>query len=105
MDSAHDENYHLSEDLAEQAIAWMKRHQAFAPDRPFFMYWAPGAAHGPGAQYLMRPIRTWEEFEKNVEFFVTTADAYHCHFLLFPEFFTAQLFTLMPAEWNTRRAI
>ena len=23
------------------------RHQAFAPDKPFFMYWAPGAAHGP----------------------------------------------------------
>lgn len=57
------------------------------------------------AQYLMRPIRTWQEFEKNVEFFVTTADAYHCHFLLLPEFFTAQLFTLMPADWDTRTAV
>jgi predicted amidohydrolase len=57
------------------------------------------------AQYLMRPIRTWEEFEKNVEFFVNTADVYHCHFLLFPEFFTAQLFSLMPADLDTRSAI
>jgi predicted amidohydrolase/ribosomal protein S18 acetylase RimI-like enzyme len=57
------------------------------------------------AQYLLRPIRAWEEFEKNVEFFVTTADAYHCHFLLFPELFTAQLFSLMPADWDTRTAI
>ena len=26
---------------------WIKRHQAFSPDKPFLMYWAPGAAHGP----------------------------------------------------------
>ena len=25
----------------------MKRHRSFAPDKPFFMYWAPGAGHGP----------------------------------------------------------
>jgi arylsulfatase A-like enzyme len=25
----------------------MRRHRAYAPDKPFFMYWAPGAAHGP----------------------------------------------------------
>ncbi|MEK4032261.1 hypothetical protein WOC76_21845 [Methylocystis sp. IM3] len=25
----------------------MKRHRAFAPDKPFFIYWVPGAAHGP----------------------------------------------------------
>ena len=43
----HDERYHLSEDLAERAVTWMKQHRAYAPDKPFFMYWAPGAAHGP----------------------------------------------------------
>ena len=47
IEPPHDETYHLSEDLAEKAIAWMRRHRAFAPDKPFFMYWAPGAAHGP----------------------------------------------------------
>ena len=32
---------------AAGAIQWLRRRQAFAPDRPFMMYWAPGAAHGP----------------------------------------------------------
>lgn len=41
------EGYHLSEDLADNAISWLRQHRAYAPDRPFFMYWAPGAAHGP----------------------------------------------------------
>lgn len=41
------ERYHLTEDLVDKGLAWLKRHQAFAPDKPFFMYWAPGAAHGP----------------------------------------------------------
>lgn len=42
-----EEGYHLSEDLADDAIAWLRRHQAFEPDKPFFMYWASGAIHGP----------------------------------------------------------
>lgn len=47
VEPPHDESYHLSEDLADKAITWLQRHEAFAPDAPFFMYWAPGAAHGP----------------------------------------------------------
>ncbi len=47
VEPPHDEKYHLSEDLAEKAIVWMRKHRAFSPDKPFFMYWAPGAAHGP----------------------------------------------------------
>ncbi len=39
--------YHLTEDIADDAIAWLRDHKAFAPDKPFFMYWAPGASHGP----------------------------------------------------------
>ena len=42
-----EEGYHLSEDLADDAIAWLHRHQAFEPDKPFFMYWASGCLHGP----------------------------------------------------------
>ncbi|WP_243059403.1 arylsulfatase [Nocardioides sp. SR21] len=42
-----EEGYHLSEDLADDAIAWLRRHQAFEQDKPFFMYWASGAIHGP----------------------------------------------------------
>lgn len=47
VEPPHDEKYHLSEDLADRAISWLRRHRAYAPDKPFLMYWAPGAAHGP----------------------------------------------------------
>ncbi|WP_285114233.1 arylsulfatase [Leifsonia sp. fls2-241-R2A-40a] len=42
-----EEGYHLSEDIAEDAISWLRDHNALAPDQPFFMYWATGAIHGP----------------------------------------------------------
>lgn len=57
------------------------------------------------AQYLMRPIDTWDDFSRNVEFFCDTANEYHCHFLLFPEYFTAQLFSLMPRDLDSRAAM
>lgn len=41
------EKYHLTEDLVDQALVWLDDRQAFAPDKPFLMYWAPGAVHGP----------------------------------------------------------
>ncbi len=47
IEPPHNERYHLSEDLADRAINWMKRHEAYSPDKPFFLYWAPGAGHGP----------------------------------------------------------
>lgn len=57
------------------------------------------------AQYFMRPISHWEEFEQTVDFFVDTAHTYHCHFLLLPELFTVQLFNLMPHDWDPRQAL
>ena len=42
-----EEGYHLSEDLADDAIHWLNNHKALAPDKPFYMYWASGAIHGP----------------------------------------------------------
>ena len=39
--------YHLTEDIAEDAIKWLREQKAYAPDKPFFMYSAPGASHGP----------------------------------------------------------
>ena len=39
--------YHLSEDLADDAVVWLRNHKALAPDKPFLMYWASGASHGP----------------------------------------------------------
>ncbi len=42
-----EEGYHLTEDLADRAIAWVRQQKALMPDRPFFMYFAPGATHAP----------------------------------------------------------
>lgn len=42
-----EQGYHLSEDLADDAIGWLRRHKAFNADKPFFMYWASGCLHGP----------------------------------------------------------
>ncbi|WP_173922717.1 arylsulfatase [Agromyces sp. Marseille-P2726] len=42
-----EEGYHLSEDIADDAMGWLRNHKALKPDQPFFMYWATGALHGP----------------------------------------------------------
>jgi arylsulfatase A-like enzyme len=42
-----EEGYHLSEDLADDAVDWLRKHKAMQPDKPFFMYWATGCLHGP----------------------------------------------------------
>ena len=42
-----EDGYHLTEDLADQAIGWVRSQKALAPDKPFFMYFAPGATHAP----------------------------------------------------------
>lgn len=39
--------YHLTEDLADNAIEWISNQRAIAPEKPFFIYWATGAVHGP----------------------------------------------------------
>ncbi|WP_293102257.1 arylsulfatase [Moorena sp. SIO3I6] len=41
------EDYNLTHDLADKAIAWMNNQHSIAPDRPFFLYFAPGATHSP----------------------------------------------------------
>jgi arylsulfatase A-like enzyme len=43
----HSPDYHLSEDLAEQAISWLQTQNSLAPDKPFFLYLAMGACHTP----------------------------------------------------------
>lgn len=41
------EDYHLTEDLTDKAIEWIRLQKTSAPDKPFFTYFAPGAAHCP----------------------------------------------------------
>ncbi|MCB0933271.1 MAG: arylsulfatase [Mycobacterium sp.] len=42
-----EEGYTLTEDLADRAITWVRQQKALAADKPFFMYFAPGATHAP----------------------------------------------------------
>jgi arylsulfatase A-like enzyme len=42
-----EEGYHLTEDLADHAIDWVRTQKALMPDKPFFVYFAPGATHAP----------------------------------------------------------
>jgi arylsulfatase len=42
-----DPNYHFMNDMTNQAVSWMKYQKALTPDKPYFMYFAPGATHAP----------------------------------------------------------
>ena len=42
-----EEGYTLNEDLADRAITWVRQQKALTPDKPFFMYYVPGATHAP----------------------------------------------------------
>jgi arylsulfatase A-like enzyme len=46
-DKTPEDGYHLTEDLADRSIDWIRTQQALAPDKPFFAYFAPGATHAP----------------------------------------------------------
>ena len=42
-----EEGYHFTEDLTDKAINWVRQQKALMPDKPFFVYFAPGATHAP----------------------------------------------------------
>ncbi|MCP4285705.1 MAG: arylsulfatase [Gammaproteobacteria bacterium] len=42
-----DPDYHFLTDMTDQAVAWIKYQKALTPDRPYFVYYAPGATHAP----------------------------------------------------------
>jgi arylsulfatase A-like enzyme len=46
-DKTPEEGYHFMDDMTEKAINWVGQQKALAPDKPFFMYFAPGATHAP----------------------------------------------------------
>ncbi len=45
--SLPEEGYHLTTDLTDQALAFIRDAKAIAPDKPFFLYYCPGACHAP----------------------------------------------------------
>jgi arylsulfatase len=42
-----DPNYHFLTDMTNQTVAWIRYQKALTPDKPFFVYYAPGATHAP----------------------------------------------------------
>ena len=42
-----EEGYHFTEDMTDKAIGWVRQQKALMPDKPFFIYYAPGATHAP----------------------------------------------------------
>ena len=47
IDVPNDPNYHFTTDMTNQAIKWMQSVKSLTPDKPFFIYYAPGATHAP----------------------------------------------------------
>jgi arylsulfatase A-like enzyme len=46
-DKTPEEGYHFTEDMTDKAVKWVRQQKALMPDKPFFMYFAPGATHAP----------------------------------------------------------
>jgi arylsulfatase len=42
-----EQGYHFTEDMTDKAIAWVRQQKALMSDKPFFVYFAPGATHAP----------------------------------------------------------
>ena len=42
-----EQGYHFTDDMTTKAIKWVRQQKALMPDKPFFMYFAPGATHAP----------------------------------------------------------
>jgi arylsulfatase A-like enzyme len=42
-----EEGYHFMGDMTDRAIAWVRQQRLLAGDKPFFLYFAPGATHAP----------------------------------------------------------
>jgi arylsulfatase len=81
------EGYHLTEDLTDKAINWARQQKALMGDKPFFMYFAPGATHAPHHvskewidKYKGKFAHGWDKqreitFQRQKELGVIAADA------------------------------
>ena len=82
-----EEGYHLTEDLATRASQWVRQQKALMSDKPFFVYFAPGATHAPhhvpstwSDKYAGRFDDGWDElreqtFARQLELGVIPRDA------------------------------
>ena len=82
-----EQGYHLTEDLADHAVTWIRTQKALMPEKPFFVYFAPGATHAPhhvpkewADKYVGKFADGWDvqrerTFERQKELGVIPADA------------------------------
>ncbi len=70
-DRSPEEGYHLTEDLTDHAIGWIHQQKSLMPDKPFFVYFAPGATHAPhhvapewSARYKGRFDQGWDRLRE-----------------------------------------
>jgi len=47
IEPPHDPHYHFMTDMTNHAIDWVRAEKSLTPDKPFFIYFAPGATHAP----------------------------------------------------------
>jgi arylsulfatase len=47
VEPPRDPSYHFTTDMTTQAIGWARFQKSMTPDKPFYMYFAPGATHAP----------------------------------------------------------
>jgi len=47
VEHAQTPDYHFTVDMTDQALGWMQAQHSLTPDKPFFVYYAPGALHAP----------------------------------------------------------
>jgi arylsulfatase A-like enzyme len=47
VEPPNEPNYHFMTDMTNQVINWMRTQKSLTPDKPFFIYFAPGAVHAP----------------------------------------------------------
>lgn len=47
VELSQDPDYHFMTDMTDQAVSWIKFQKALTPEKPFFVYFAPGATHAP----------------------------------------------------------
>jgi arylsulfatase A-like enzyme len=66
-----EEGYHLTEDMTDKAITWIRQQKALMPDKPFFVYFAPGATHAPhhvppewSAKYRGKFDQGWDQLRE-----------------------------------------
>jgi arylsulfatase A-like enzyme len=86
-DRTPEEGYHFTEDMTDKAIDWVRQQKALMADKPFFLYYAPGATHAPhhvppewSARYKGHFDQGWdalreETFARQQQLGVVPADA------------------------------